>query len=362
MEQNKDKLNSSSKDELLNISSENQNYIWVGIYNELMINENFTKILEKCQDKSLPKESASIHLNKYSISFNKNKIFIIYKENSSIFIKLYLIKKEQLIDILKNEYNCNDKIENESDNISKLKKINDEISLEQFQKESIFYNTIKNIGSLNNINIFAVTSNNNQKDLQPPDKEYLNQIFIGLKKSFYLYSEYLIIYYLYLNHEIKTTYSLKKLSEILFENKIELKKDNMNNNIIIKEIDNQKQLWYFLSKNIKKEIENKEEDINEFNYILNADCLPEFDDITGEFFWNNNDSNWEKVNNQINNNITIKNKVVNIEQGSIINLFKEFINKDKKENIKEISENENNIQRKKMLKYIEELSNILDTK
>ena len=167
---------------------------------------------------------------------------------------------------------------------------------------------------------------------------------------------------MYLNHEIKTTYSLKKLSEILFENKIELKKDNMNNNIIIKEIDNQKQLWYFLSKNIKKEIENKEEDINEFNYILNADCLPEFDDITGEFFWNNNDSNWEKVNNQINNNITIKNKVVNIEQGSIINLFKEFINKDKKENIKEISENENNIQRKKMLKYIEELSNILDTK
>ena len=86
MEQNKDKLNSSSKDELLNISSENQNYIWVGIYNELMINENFTKILEKCQDKSLPKESLCL-INKYDdkVLFNYLKYKVLSDNNLSVY-------------------------------------------------------------------------------------------------------------------------------------------------------------------------------------------------------------------------------------------------------------------------------------
>ena len=55
------------------------------------------KLLEKCKDKTLPIESAAIHLNKYKIGFNKNRIFITNDENSVIFFKLYLIKKEQLI-------------------------------------------------------------------------------------------------------------------------------------------------------------------------------------------------------------------------------------------------------------------------
>ena len=76
---------------------------------------------------------------------------------------------------------------------------------------------------------------------------------------------------------------------------------------IIKEIDNQKQLWHLLSKNDKNKTESKE-DINEYNYILNMEALPEFDETTGEFFWNNNDSNWEKVNQKINNNQNIYKK------------------------------------------------------
>ena len=359
MEEKKDQSTSSSKDKTSEISIENGKYIWFGVYNELLLNENISKLLEKCNDKSLPKESASIHLNKFSISFNKNKIFIKFKENSSIFIKLYLITKNQLIDILKIEYKCNDKIDNEFDNIFKLKNVNDEIILEPYQTENNFYNAIKNIGTFNKINIYAITTKNNNIDIQPPDKEYLNQIYNGLKNAFYLYSDYLIMYYLYLIHEIKTTYSLKKLTEIFFDNNKE-NKQNSENNIIIKEIENQKQLWYFLPKNEEKK-NDKNEDINEFNYILNMDTLPEFDETTGEFFWNNNDSNWEKVNQKINNNLEIKNKVVNIENGSIINVIKDS-NKDKKNNNDEISDNEKNAQKKNILKYIEELSNILDTK
>ena len=133
------------------------------------------------------------------------------------------------------------------------------------------------------------------------------------------------------------------------------------NNNLIKETDNQKQLWYFLPKNEKEEIKDIE-DINEFNHLLNADLLPQFDETTGEFFWNNNDSNWEKLNQKIKNNEIIKNKVINIEQGSIIPIFKEFGNKDKKEDINEISEKNESNKKKNILKYIEELNSILDTK
>ena len=357
MEQNKETSNSNKSS-----SPEKEKYIWFGVYNELLLNENISKLFEKLVDKSLPKESASIHLNKFTISFHKNKIFITYKENSSMFIKLYLILKAQLLDILKKEYNCNDKIDNELENIFKLQKINDELVLDPCQDENNFYNTLKNIGTFNDIIIYSVTSRNNIVDLQPPDKDYLNQIYIGLKKSFYLYSDYLIMYYLYLVHEIKTTYSLKKLIEIFIENKKEVNEENKNN-IVIKEIDNQKQLWHFLTKNDKNKTESKE-DKNEYNYILNMEALPEFDETTGEFFWNNNDSNWEKVNQKINNNSEIKNKVVDVENGSIFKLVEENQNKDEKgkEKGNEISENEKNSQKKNTLKYIEELSSILDTK
>ena len=74
MEETKVQTNSTSKNET---TPESSKYIWFGVYNELLLNENISKLLERCNDKSLPKESASIHLNKYSLSFNKNKVFIL---------------------------------------------------------------------------------------------------------------------------------------------------------------------------------------------------------------------------------------------------------------------------------------------
>ena len=358
MEETKVQTNYISKNET---TPESSKYIWFGVYNELLLNENISKLLERCNDKTLPKEQASIHLNKFSLSFNKNKAFILFKENSSIFIKLYLITKNQLIDILKNEYKCNEKIENDSENIFKLQNINDELILDQYQVVDNFYNTIKKIGIFNQINIYSVTTKSKNIDIQPPDKEYLYQIYIGLKQSFYLYSDYLIMYYLYLVHEIKTTYSLQKLTEIFFDKNKEQKINN-ENKIKINEIENQKQFWHFLPKN--EEIKNnKNEDINEYNYILNMDILPDFDETTGEFFWNNNDSNWEKINQKINSDKEIIKKVVNIENGSIINIIRDKnINKKEIENNKDIPESQKNTLKKNTLKYIEELSNILDTK
>ena len=77
----------------------------------------------------------------------------------------------------------------------------------------------------------------------------------------------------------------------------------------------------------------KQEEVNDYNYILNMEALPEFDETTGEFFWNNNDPNSNKKNN-------------NEEEEK-----KEQENKDK------IDEN---FLKENSKKFIEELNNILN--
>ena len=71
-----------------------ERYIWFGVHNELLRNKNMIKLIEKCKDKTLPIESAAIHLDKYRIGFNKNRVFIKNDANNVIFFKLYLIKKD----------------------------------------------------------------------------------------------------------------------------------------------------------------------------------------------------------------------------------------------------------------------------
>ena len=50
---------------------------------------------------------------------------------------------------------------------------------------------------------------------------------------------------------------------------------------------------------------------NDYTYILNMNILPEFDDTTGEFFWNNNQTNFGKKND---NNDEIKKEQENKEK------------------------------------------------
>ena len=79
-------------------------------------------------------------------------------------------------------------------------------------------------------------------------------------------------------------------------------------------------------------MENKEE-INDYNYILNMEALPEFDETTGEFSWNNNATNSCQKN------------------------HKEESTKKVEENKDKVDEN---IIKENIPKYIEELKNILN--
>ena len=187
-----------------------EKYIWFGVHNELLRNKNIIKLIQKCKDSSIPIERASIHLEKFKLSFYKNNIYLYYQEDSVIFLKLYLITKEQFIDILKIYYNCNEKIYNEFNNIFKtLLKINDKFNLKPFQDQSYFYDNILCVGDLDNINIFSV-STDKKWEIAMPDVDYLKIIYNGLIKSFKPYSEYLIMYYIY------SLYGLKLLIKPLY--------------------------------------------------------------------------------------------------------------------------------------------------
>ena len=401
-----------------------ERYIWFGVHNELLRNKNMIKLLEKCKDKTLPIESAAIHLNKYKIGFNKNRIFITNDENSVIFFKLYLIKKEQLIEILQVSYSCNNLIEKDLKEILFSKNVNEDINLSPYQTNSnCFYDILKSIGELDGINIYSLSSKNN--NIEPPDIDYLRIIYNGLLKTFHPYSEYLIMYYIYLLDGIKNFFSIKELEEIFFQNKINNKgighvssissetnltigevqnqnklfgispldnenrnniKNNLNNNnnqIITKnnlnKIEYSKDSIEAINETPKQNIQKNETDtvkcstcngspfictaeknqLNQYSYIFDLHHLPIFDETTGEFFWNNNDVNWKLAHDSILKSEEGNNKSLNILHGSLVSLSNDFSTL----NANSLRE-ENNSPKKEDDKnnsgtFIEELNNIL---
>ena len=248
-----------------------ERYIWLGVHNELLRNKNMIKLLQKCKDKSLPIESAAIHLDKYKIGFNKNRVFITNDENSVIFFKLYLIKKEQLLDILKVIYCCNDSIDKELQKYLSTKKVNEDMNLAPYQtKTNCFYDILKCVGELDGINIYSISSK--ISNIEPPDSEYLRTIYNGLLKTFHPYSNYLIMYYVYLLDGIKNFFSIKELEEIFIQNKINNRKGDHTSsissetNMTIGEVQNQNKLLGIPSLNINN---NKNDKNNIKNKIIN---------------------------------------------------------------------------------------------
>lgn len=58
------------------------------------------------------------------------------------------------------------------------------------------YGKVVCVGELDNIMIYSVT-NPSKLEVGSPNTDYLRNIYLGLKKTFSPYSEYLIMYYIY---------------------------------------------------------------------------------------------------------------------------------------------------------------------
>ena len=340
---------------LLKRKIQQERYIWFGVYNELLRNKNIIKILHKCKDSSLPIESAAIHLEKYKIGFNKNRIFISYNEDSVIFFKLYLITKEQFISILNTYYLCDNSIYSIVKTLfqNDLNKPDTEFDLSQFQlNKNAFYDSVRCVGELDNILIYSVTTT--QNEIIAPDPEYLKTIYNGLRKSFQPYSEFLIMHYVYLLDGVRNYYTIKQLEEVF------LKNQNQNDNSsaassetnMTMETGNNQNKYLMVPQNTLENLNNtpgprklkkdnetvkcstcnaspfiptpEKDQLNQYSYIFDLHHLPIFDSNTGEFFWSNNEANWKIAKDSIIRNEETNGKSLSMNHGSLVSLSNSF--------------------------------------
>jgi hypothetical protein len=328
-----------------------EQYIWFGVYDQLLRNKLLVSNLKKCKDSSFPLECAAIHLEKYQISFCKInsevKAFLFESEGSVVFLKLYLITKEQLIDLLNIYYQINN-----FSNFELFKELSKADS--QFDISSITdseYNLIRCLGELDGILIYSMTTNKSFPTLKvgAPESEYLRNIYLGLKKSFNPYSEYLIMYYVYRLEGVRNYYTMNQLKECFFKSKnnssIESKFSGMNVSNNTEDIFNveNNQLNNSSSSPHKKDNETvkcstcnaspfvstpEKYHLNQYAYIFDLHHLPIFDENTGEFFWSNNEANWKKARDSIlkSDEMGVYNsKSISLNHGSLMSMSSSFL-------------------------------------
>ena len=183
----------------------------------------------------------------------------------------------------------------------------------------------------------------------PPDTEYLRNIYLGLKKSFHPYSEYLIMYYVYRIEGVRNFYTINQLKECFFkintnnsESKISTEKTTNNNddiNIILNS-DRKHDMCETIkctTCNASPYIGTPEKDhINQYNYIFDLHHLPVFDENTGEFFWSSNEANWKLARDSILKTEELQNgRSLSLNHGSLVSLTSSFVHRQ--------SEDDNNL-------------------
>lgn len=369
---------------LIRRNIQKEQYIWFGVYDGLLRNKNLISYIKKCRDNSLPLECAAIHLEKYSISFCKTnnsevKAFLFENEGSVVFLKLYLITKSQLVDIMAHCYQINLLQESTDEIFNILNKPESSLDLtprlnNNLSTSSCNYKMMKCLGELDSILIYSLTTNSQVKsmELAAPDTDYLRNIYLGLKKSFSPYSEFLLMYYVYRLDGVRSFYTINQLKECFFKNKtnntsleskgvneINLNIENLNlreNTVNTQNLtgntgaagnggntgntgaagnagtaDNSPRRDNETVKcstcNASPFVTTPEKDhLNQYSYIFDLHHLPIFDENTGEFFWSNNEANWKKARDSIlrSEELGVQNgKSISINHGSVMSLSRE---------------------------------------
>jgi hypothetical protein len=353
---------------LIRRNIQKEQYIWFGVYDQLLRNKNLVNVIKKCRDTSLPLECAAIHLDRFQLSFCKTesaevKAYIFENEGSVIFLKLYLITKEQLIDLLNHYFNLALNLEEIG-----YKKIFDHLNKpdssfnlkEQTRNENIQdYTLLRCLGELDGIMIYSMSTDKkyNEMVIAPPETQYLRNIFQGLKKSFSPYSEFLLMYYLYRLDGVRSFYTINQLKECFFKNKISSSDtklsslSDLNEEINLTIENRQSENRYNLHThelnssppkknpgdnetvkcstcNASPFVTTPEKDhLNQYSYIFDLHHLPIFDENTGEFFWTNNEANWKKARDSILNSEEMKiynGKSLSLNHGSLMSMSSSF--------------------------------------
>jgi hypothetical protein len=177
--------------------NKDQDLIWYASYGSNILEARFLcyikggkpigaeKEYRGCHDKSLPKANDIIHIN-YELYFaEKSKtwdnggvgfIKTEYNQNCITLGRMYLIQREQFIDIVKQETN------NTNNLTIDFKKTIIEGSI--IIKEKSWYGNLIYLGEKNNFPIFTFTNKETTKTFNEPSKPYLKTIIKGIKETY----------------------------------------------------------------------------------------------------------------------------------------------------------------------------------
>eukprot|EP00340_Litonotus_pictus_P003309 CAMPEP_0170524690 /NCGR_PEP_ID=MMETSP0209-20121228/10175_1 /TAXON_ID=665100 ORGANISM="Litonotus pictus, Strain P1" /NCGR_SAMPLE_ID=MMETSP0209 /ASSEMBLY_ACC=CAM_ASM_000301 /LENGTH=343 /DNA_ID=CAMNT_0010813543 /DNA_START=471 /DNA_END=1499 /DNA_ORIENTATION=- len=282
------------------------------------------------------------------------KAFIGESTESMAFVKLYLIKKDQLLDIYKNNYGL--KIESYTNTLDV--DLND---LGEQNKKSITldpshdYGNLLYLGELDNMKIVTATAFPHKQSgsrYTKPEKSYLKYLYVELRKAFNPYSNYFVMYYIYRLDGVKAFFSVNDLINIFYKEEKEKSKDFAKNVKTAKEdistsLENKKPLKKGESTTNYQTVSNqtfqtngipdKQEQLKKINHALDLLDLPVFDSQTGDFLWGKNSNTGNSIVSNDGNNLNEENlnttnksflksediiygQSMNIRNGSIISL------------------------------------------
>ncbi|WP_158825764.1 hypothetical protein [Mucilaginibacter lacusdianchii] len=202
-------------------------YVWYVSYGSNLLKERFliyinggkfpgsTAVYLGCKNKSLPKDCQDIYINselyfaRTSKSWNGAVAFIRtqFSAKEITLGRMYLITKEQFIDIVKQENSIKNDLDIDFNNV-----INKQSSI----ISNGFYGNILFIGNQDNYPMFTFTNKEDIQEPKRPTKEYLSAIIRGIKQTFG-YNNEIIFDYLTSKKGIKDNYRKEELLNIIKE-------------------------------------------------------------------------------------------------------------------------------------------------
>jgi hypothetical protein len=75
----------------------------------------------------------------------------------------------------------------------------------------------------------------------------------------------------------------------------------------------------------------EKDQLNQYNYIFDLNHLPVFDENTGEFFWNQNETNWKIARDSILRSDEGAGKSISLNHGSLVSLSTSFNQRNQEE-------------------------------
>lgn len=165
--------------------------VWYATYDTEMQDESFEQIISLCKNRTPPQNKISIKLENFDIVFAEvcdlqPMVYLQHRNGASCFIKLYLIHKDQLVDIVIKKNRCFFPAYQEYD-IVDTNLINDSQSF--VINEILPYGYVLKIGNYETYSIYTLTNTyvqhfENIKNVCVSAEAYIKELFKGMANSF----------------------------------------------------------------------------------------------------------------------------------------------------------------------------------